>query len=137
MKRWIIKISFVAVIVVLGVLLFFFGRQHEIIIEYGDIKVNETEYSIGEELYIVKIDSEKIEIQNKKSKFSRSTSTLKMAKIVGPNHSIEVYKNDIPEETIRKDNFSVEINNNAKINLVSFINGFDDWYSQEKIIYDE
>jgi len=136
-KRWIIKISFVAVIVLLGVLLFFFGRQHEITIEYGDIKINETEYSIGEELYIVKIDNEKIEIQNKKSKFSRSTSTLKTAKIVGPNHSIEVYKNDIPGETIRKDNFSVEINNNAKINLVSFINGFDDWYSQEKIVYDE
>ena len=136
MKRWIIKISFVGILVVLGILLFFFGRQHDAIIEYGDITVNETTYSIGEDLYIVKIDNENIEVQNKKSAFSRSTSTVKSTKIVGPNHSIEVYKGDDPDTLIRKETFSVGINNNSKIILVSFINGMDDWYSQEQIVYE-
>ena len=136
MKRWIIKICFVGILVVLGILLFFFGRQHDAIIEYGDITVNETTYSIGEDLYIVKIDNEEIEVQNKKSAFSRSSSTVKSTKIVGPNHSIEVYKGDDPDTLIRKETFSVGINNNSKIILVSFINGMDDWYSQEQIVYE-
>ena len=136
MKRWIIKICFVGILVVLGVLLFFFGRQHDALIEYGDITVNETTYSIGEDLYIVKIDNEEIEVQNKKSAFSRSTSTVKSTKIVGPNHSIEVYKGDDLDTLIRKETFSVGINNNSKIILVSFINGMDDWYSQEQIVYE-
>lgn len=116
--------------------MFFFGRQHEVIIEYGDITVSETTYSIGEDLYIVKIDNEEIEVQNKKSKFSRSTSTITKSKIVGPNHSIEVYKGDDPDTLIRKETFSVGINNNSKVILVSFINGMDDWYSQEQIVYE-
>jgi len=135
-KRWIIRIAFVGVLATLGILLFFFGRQHSLIIDYGDVIVGETTYSIGQDLYIVKVNNEELEIQNKKSAFSRSTSTVKSTAIVGPGHTIEVYKGDNPDTLIKKETFSVGINNNSKVMLVALINDLDDWYSQEQIVYE-
>jgi len=119
-KRIIIIITFIVVLILIGISLYTIGKEHKVLIDNRDISFGEITYSAGT-TYKVWVDKQEIGVIEKGKK--------KVARVVGVSHKIvveEVKDNILTGEKYEK-KFKLKTNENATVNPPAMINNVNEW----------
>lgn len=116
-KRNIIRLSLIVFLVVISVLLYFTGKEHEIFIDNKSININGIEYSY--------IDTSNIKINNQEFVEVKKNKRKKII-AVGPNHKITLeYKNSQGELISIEKPIKLGFKGDIIINIPALINNKD------------
>ncbi|OQY09709.1 MAG: hypothetical protein B6I29_02915 [Marinitoga sp. 4572_148] len=115
-RRMIIRLMFIVLLFVLGIILFNIGQQHKVYVDNKSFK----NYDYINETLEVKVDDVTLKVRKK---------SRKVAKVVGTNHKIVVKYND---QIIEK-KFKTPINQHVIINIPALINGDDEFISYKNM----
>lgn len=120
MRRLIGRIILIAVLVALGVMLFYIGKEHKVYFESKTVTIGETQYA-PEMTYMVAVD--KTEEQKTRK------NTKKVVNVPGPKHKI-IVKELLDDGSIGKiyeREFSLKVDENALISITAIVNDLDNW----------
>ena len=118
MKRIVAQLSLVAVMVVLGVILFVTGKEHRVFVENKSIDGYK---AIKKVQYVVNGEKEVKVKKNKK----------KLSKVKGSTHQIVVIYEDGGKTHKIEKSFKLKVMEEASISIPMLIGGSEDWIDSE------
>jgi hypothetical protein len=113
-RRNLIRISLIIVLIFISLLLFLFGKQHEVFVDNKTVEINGTQYLNIEKANIKIDDDEYIEVAKRKRKKLIT---------VGPFHTITVqYTNEEGKTIILEEKINLGFKGDVVINIPALIN---------------
>jgi len=122
-KRFIIRITFFVILILLGISLYTIGKEHKVLIDNKDISINKTIY-VADNPYKIWIDGKEIGSIKKNER--------KVAKVSGKNHKIiiEKIKDKVSTGEKIEKKFNLKTNESATINIPAMINNVEQWINK-------
>lgn len=130
MKKLLIRIAIVAVLIIMGFVLFTLGKEHKVFIDNKDLTVNGTTYTATSQ-YEVWVDGEKV------GRLPLRPGRRQVAYVAGPRHSIilQEIKDKEPVGDIIEKKFKLATGDReVVINIPALVKGSKDWL---KVVDDE
>jgi hypothetical protein len=113
-RRNLIRISLIIVLIFISLLLFLFGKQHEVFVDNKTIEINGTQYLNIDKANIKIDDGEYIEVEKRKRKKLIT---------VGPYHTITLqYTNEKGQTIILEEKINLGFKGDIIINIPALIN---------------
>jgi hypothetical protein len=113
-RRNLIRISLIIVLIFISLLLFLFGKQHEVFVDNKTIEINGTQYLNIDKANIKIDDGEYIEVEKRKRKKLIT---------VGPYHTITLqYTNEEGKTIILEEKINLGFKGDVVINIPALIN---------------
>ena len=124
-KRFIIRITFFVILILLGISLYTIGKEHKVLIDNKDISINKTIY-VADNPYKIWIDGKEIGSIKKNER--------KVAKVSGKNHKIiiEKIKDKVSTGEKIEKKFNLKTNESATINIPAMMNNVEQWINKIK-----
>jgi len=113
-RRNFIRISLIVILIFISLLLFLFGKQHEVFVDNKTVEINGTQYLNIDKANIKIDDDEYIEVAKRKRKKLIT---------VGPFHTITVqYTNEEGKTIILEEKINLGFKGDVVINIPALIN---------------
>lgn len=122
-KRIIIRITFIVVLILIGIFLYIIGKEHKVLIDNRDISVGDITYNAGT-TYKVRVDNQEIGVIKKGER--------KVARVAGVSHKIvvEEIKDKVLIGEKYEKKFKLKINESATVNIPAMINNANEWINK-------